>query len=99
MEPAFARGLATAPRVPGPQDQRRRAGTLTKTASGAYDYADFGTWWAKSLIAFATAAGGIVPDYISIQNEPDFTTTNEGTCLFDPIEDATNAGYGPRSPP
>ncbi len=72
----------------------RAGGTLPKTASGAYDYADFGAWWAQSLTAFATASGGIVPDYISIQNEPDFTTTNEGTCLFDPTEDATNAGYG-----
>jgi glucuronoarabinoxylan endo-1,4-beta-xylanase len=68
-------------------------GTLTRTSSGGYDYADFGQWWAQSLVAYAAA--GVVPDYISIQNEPDFTTTNEGTCLFDPMEDATNAGYGP----
>jgi glucuronoarabinoxylan endo-1,4-beta-xylanase len=68
-------------------------GTLPKTAAGGYDYPDFATWWAESLTAFQTATGGIVPDVISIQNEPDFTTTNEGTCLFDPTED-TNAGYG-----
>jgi glucuronoarabinoxylan endo-1,4-beta-xylanase len=68
-------------------------GTLPKNAGGGYDYADFGTWWAQSLVAFQTATGGIVPDVISLQNEPDFTTTNEGTCLFDPTEDA-NAGYG-----
>jgi glucuronoarabinoxylan endo-1,4-beta-xylanase len=68
-------------------------GTLVKTASGGYDYASFGQWWSDSLAAYAAA--GVVPDYISIQNEPDFTTTNEGTCLFDPAEDATNAGYGP----
>jgi glucuronoarabinoxylan endo-1,4-beta-xylanase len=68
-------------------------GTLPQTSSGVYDYADFGTWWAQSLIAYAAA--GVVPDYISIQNEPDFTTTNEGTCLLDPTESATNAGYGP----
>jgi O-glycosyl hydrolase len=72
----------------------RSGGTLPKTSTGGYDYADFGAWWAASLTAFSTATGGIVPDYISIQNEPDFTTTNEGTCLFDPTEDATNAGYG-----
>jgi glucuronoarabinoxylan endo-1,4-beta-xylanase len=74
--------------------QLRNGGTLTKTSSGGYDYASFATWWAQSLTAFQTATGGIVPDYISIQNEPDFTTNNEGTCLFDPTEDATNAGYG-----
>jgi O-glycosyl hydrolase len=68
-------------------------GTLPMTASGGFDYADFGTWWAQSLMAFQTASGGIVPDVISIQNEPDFTTTNEGTCLFDPTE-GVHAGYG-----
>lgn len=73
----------------------RAGGTLPKDADGNYEYAAFGTWWAQSLTAFAAATGGIVPDYVSIQNEPDFTTTNEGTCLFDPTEDATNAGYGP----
>jgi glucuronoarabinoxylan endo-1,4-beta-xylanase len=67
-------------------------GTLTKNAAGGFNYADFGTWWAQSLVTYAAA--GVVPDYISIQNEPDFTTTNEGTCLFDPSE-GTNAGYGP----
>jgi glucuronoarabinoxylan endo-1,4-beta-xylanase len=67
-------------------------GTLIKTASGGYDYADFGQWWSQSLAAYAAA--GVMPDYISIQNEPNFSTTNEGTCLFDPTEDATNAGYG-----
>ncbi|HEY6476511.1 MAG TPA: hypothetical protein VI456_07995, partial [Polyangia bacterium] len=68
-------------------------GTLPKSAGGGYDYPNFGAWWAQSLAAFQTATGGIVPDVISIQNEPDFTTTQEGTCLFDPMEDA-NAGYG-----
>jgi glucuronoarabinoxylan endo-1,4-beta-xylanase len=68
-------------------------GTLPMTASG-FDYANFGTWWAASLTAFAAATGGIVPDYVSIQNEPDYTTLNEGTCLFDPTE-GMHAGYGP----
>jgi glucuronoarabinoxylan endo-1,4-beta-xylanase len=72
----------------------RMGGTLPKDAGGAYAYADFGAWWAESLAAFQTASGGIVPDVVSIQNEPDFTTNNEGTCLFDPTENATNAGYG-----
>jgi glucuronoarabinoxylan endo-1,4-beta-xylanase len=74
--------------------QLRNGGTLTTTSAGGYDYASFATWWAESLTAFAAATGGIVPDYVSIQNEPDYTTNNEGTCLFDPTEDATNAGYG-----
>jgi glucuronoarabinoxylan endo-1,4-beta-xylanase len=72
----------------------RMGGTLPKDSTGAYQYAQFGAWWAESLAAFQTATGGIVPDVISIQNEPDFTTNNEGTCLFDPTETATHAGYG-----
>jgi glucuronoarabinoxylan endo-1,4-beta-xylanase len=71
----------------------RMGGTLPKDSSGAYQYAQFGAWWAQSLTAFQTATGGIVPDVISLQNEPDFTTNNEGTCLFDPTETATHAGY------
>lgn len=71
----------------------RNGGTLPQDSSGAFDYADFGAWWAESLTAFAAATGGIVPDYVSIQNEPDYTTNNEGTCLFDPTE-GTHAGYG-----
>jgi glucuronoarabinoxylan endo-1,4-beta-xylanase len=67
-------------------------GTLVKAAGGGYDYAGFGQWWSAGLAAYAAA--GVVPDYVSIQNEPDFTTTNEGTCLFDPSEDPMNAGYG-----
>jgi glucuronoarabinoxylan endo-1,4-beta-xylanase len=74
-------------------DKNDAGGTLPLTAAGGYDYPDFGTWWAESLKAYAAA--GVVPDYISIQNEPDFNTTNEGTCLFDPSEDTMNAGYPP----
>lgn len=71
----------------------RMGGTLPKDPSGAYQYGQFAAWWAESLTAFQAATGGIVPDVISLQNEPDFTTNNEGTCLFDPTENATHAGY------
>ncbi len=73
------------------------AGTLIQSGGG-YDYADFGDWWARSLQAYA--AVGIVPDWISIQNEPDFYTPNWETCVFGATEGATvagiaAAGYGP----
>jgi glucuronoarabinoxylan endo-1,4-beta-xylanase len=72
------------------------AGTLIQTG-GAYDYADFGDWWARALQAYA--AVGIVPDWISIQNEPDFFTPYWETCVFGATEGATvggvpAAGYG-----
>jgi glucuronoarabinoxylan endo-1,4-beta-xylanase len=72
------------------------AGTLMQTG-GAYAYADFADWWVRSLQAYA--AQGVVPDYISIQNEPDFYTKGWETCLWGPTEGAsmegiTTAGYG-----
>jgi glucuronoarabinoxylan endo-1,4-beta-xylanase len=68
----------------------RNGGTLGPPGGPAFDYAGFGQWWVESLAAFAGA--GVVPDYISIQNEPDFSATWE-SCLFDPSETATRAGY------
>ena len=65
------------------------AGTLIQNG-GAYDYADFGDWWARSLQAYAAA--GVVPDWVSIQNEPDFFTSQWETCVFGPTEGATVAG-------
>ncbi len=70
--------------------QTKNGGTLHASATGGYDYAGFGQWWATSLAAYQTA--GLVPDYISLQNEPDFMASWE-SCLFDPSESATRAGY------
>ncbi len=71
-------------------------GTLGQS-NGAYRYADFGQWWRASLDAYAAA--GVVPAYVSIQNEPDFTPTGGNvwsSCLIDATEDLTkHAGYGP----
>lgn len=71
-------------------------GTLLPSG-GAYAYADYADWWVRSLQAYA--AQGVVPDYISIQNEPDFFTSGWETCLFGPregdrLEGITVAGYG-----
>ncbi|MBN2573413.1 MAG: hypothetical protein JXP73_02495 [Deltaproteobacteria bacterium] len=72
------------------------AGTLVKTG-GAYAYADYADWWVRSLQAYA--AQGVVPDYVSIQNEPDFHINHWETCLWGPTEGAVmegiaTAGYG-----
>ncbi len=69
----------------------KNGGTLARQADGAFAYAGFGQWWARALSAYA--ARGVRPDYISIQNEPNFTATWE-TCRFGPSETATRAGYG-----
>ena len=65
------------------------AGTLSQNGGG-YAYGDFGDWWARSLQAYAAA--GVVPDWVSIQNEPDFFTSQWETCVFGPTEGATVAG-------
>jgi glucuronoarabinoxylan endo-1,4-beta-xylanase len=66
-------------------------GTLLQSG-GAYQYAQFGDWWVRSIAAYS--AQGVAPDYISIQNEPDFFNKDWETCQLDSAEDATNAGYG-----
>ncbi len=65
-------------------------GTLDTTASGEYVYGDFAQYWMDALSAFEEV--GIVPDYISIQNEPDWFQYHE-TCRLEPTENDTSAGY------
>lgn len=55
-------------------------GTLAKDANGNYRYADLAQYWVDLLDNL-----GWVPDYISIQNEPGWTTNHE-ICEFDPAE-------------
>jgi glucuronoarabinoxylan endo-1,4-beta-xylanase len=66
-------------------------GTLLQSG-GAYQYDQFADWWVRSIAAYS--AQGVVPDYISIQNEPDFFNAGWETCQLDTAENATNAGYG-----
>jgi len=63
--------------------------TLASDTNG-YRYADFATWWADSLDFYESK--GIVPEYISIQNEPNHDPSYAG-CSFQPGETATLAGY------
>ena len=72
------------------------AGTLIQK-DGAFAYADFADWWVRALQAYA--AQGIVPDYVSLQNEPDFFINQWETCVFGTTEGAMvagipGAGYG-----
>jgi glucuronoarabinoxylan endo-1,4-beta-xylanase len=68
----------------------KNGGTLIQQ-NGAFAYDAFGQWWLDALRAYA--ARGVRPDFISIQNEPDFVASWE-TCLFGPGEgiDALHAG-------
>jgi glucuronoarabinoxylan endo-1,4-beta-xylanase len=64
-------------------------GTLVKQ-NGKYVYGAFAQYWIDAINAYR--ASGMNPDYISIQNEPDFSATWE-SCLFDANESSSNAGY------
>ncbi len=66
-------------------------GTLAKSG-GLYVYAAYADWWADSLETWATNPNGLVPDYISIQNEPDIETSYD-SCKFLPNETTSFAGY------
>lgn len=59
--------------------------------NGQFVYDKFGKWWRESLEKYMAA--GIVPDYISIQNEPDMDATYEAT-IFDEKESNEVASYG-----
>lgn len=76
---------------------RKNGGSLRYTLEGGsvkFDYEGFAHWWNRSLDEYQ--AHGISPDYITIQNEPNWTASWE-TCLFNPVETIntrdTIAGY------
>ncbi len=58
---------------------------------GEFVYDEFATYWSDSLEHYATL--GIVPDYVSIQNEPDFTPGSWEGCRFAPTETDLLPGY------
>lgn len=75
-------------------------GTLAKTAGGQYRYADYGAWWTRVLQFYQNHA--VLPDYVSIQNECDFTPTPPSSgnipaylagCYLNSSETTTKAGY------
>ncbi|MCL2659058.1 MAG: Ig-like domain repeat protein [Acidobacteriaceae bacterium] len=74
----------------------RNVGTLSQAAGGGYDYAGFAQYWSKALAAYALQTPPVVPEYISIQNEPDWAATY-ASCRFNPTEATYNgtnyAGY------
>ncbi len=78
-------------------NDRSNGGTLRYTVSEGnveFDYAGFASWWQSSLDEYN--ASGIYPEYISIQNEPDWTADYE-SCRLNPSETVnssdTIAGY------
>lgn len=71
-------------------------GTLAKNAQGQFVYTNFANWWVNSIKYWQS--NSTVPDYVSIQNEPDWyptSGTNSGWqagCELTPTE-GTYASY------
>ena len=64
--------------------------TLASLPGGGFDYAGFAGYWRASLEAYANA--GIVPDYVSIQNNPNWVppaAAPNDACRFLPEEGTT----------
>ena len=65
--------------------------TLAKDSSGQFVYDQFATYFVNALKYYA--ASGIRPDYLSIQNEPDYVPNGWEGCYFLPSESANYPGY------
>ncbi len=70
-------------------NNNNRGGTLKRDANGEYMYDAFAQYWVDSLKAYKKM--GIVPDYISIQNEPSHGEWE--SCFLHERESADTAGY------
>jgi O-glycosyl hydrolase len=72
---------------------KKDAADPNNSAPYYYVYNEYAKWWQNSL----TGSGGyfsqwVYPDYISIQNEPDWGYQDQ-VCRFTPTESSTYAGY------
>jgi glucuronoarabinoxylan endo-1,4-beta-xylanase len=64
--------------------------TLAKDATGNYCYEAYARWWTDSIKYYKSL--GLHIDYVSIQNEVDFTASYDG-CRFDPDDSGKYASY------
>lgn len=78
-------------------NDRKNGGSLKYSVNDkkvTFNYNEFASWWKESLDEYNN--NGIYPDYISLQNEPEYKATWE-SCLFEPSEKInskdTIAGY------
>lgn len=67
--------------------QTGNGGTLITNSDGSFDYTGFAQYWYDSLQAYKT--NGVVPTWISIQNEPDWAAGYD-SCVLTPTEQMMN---------
>jgi glucuronoarabinoxylan endo-1,4-beta-xylanase len=70
---------------------RGNADCTLKKVDGRFVYGQFADYWYDSLKRYASL--GIEPDYVTIQNEPDFIPPDWEGCKFEPTETAVYPGY------
>jgi glucuronoarabinoxylan endo-1,4-beta-xylanase len=75
-----------------PPERLKSTGKLAGGSILNFDYANYGRWWLASLRRYRDQYG-IVPDYLSIQNEPDFVPATWPGCGLDVDQSATRASY------
>lgn len=66
-------------------------GTLAKDENGNYMYEEYADWWVESVKYYQSK--GVVVDYVSIQNEVDFSPSDYEGCRFGARETDSVAGY------
>jgi glucuronoarabinoxylan endo-1,4-beta-xylanase len=76
----------------GKEDCASETTCTLKKVNGQFMYAEFATYWSDAIEAYRTA--GIAPDFVSIQNEPDFIPGSWEGCKFEPAETSAFPGYG-----
>lgn len=71
--------------------------TLRRSPSGGFDYAGFASYWRSSFDAYGQV--GIVPDYLGLQNNPDWVPSAAElleACRFLPVEGSTTVSINGR---
>ncbi len=63
-----------------------------KREDGAFVYAKFADWWRRSISSYRSL--GLDPEFVSMQNEPDFIPHDWEGCKFEPAETPEFPGYG-----
>jgi glucuronoarabinoxylan endo-1,4-beta-xylanase len=63
-----------------------------KKQNGRFMYQEFAEYWLSSVEHYRSL--DLAPDYVSIQNEPDFIPPDWEGCKFEPTESADYPGYG-----
>lgn len=63
-----------------------------KKVNGRFSYDEYADWWIRSLKHYHEL--GLTPDYVSMQNEPNFIPPDWEGCKFAPTETNEFPGYG-----